>query len=234
MKRGVKGGLVVLAALAAFVGVLLVIGLSGRDEARRPEPPVGERTAEPSVTDGGTPPVDVRGEQIADAAPLAYADDPANYPAPAGPGDVLGPGEAWGEAVEGIQVRLRADKTLWRVGEPPSLTADVRNLGERNLSVAQAQQLCEVEFDGQWYRWAGPLGLKSSAFGPGREYKDIRIVLDEHWQSKLATGIRQGLELAVGKHTVRVAFIAQPNDGALISQAHADITFHVQVGLRLV
>ena len=119
---------------------------------------------------------------------------------------------AWSEAVEGVQARLRPEKAVWPVGETPSLTADVRNLGERDLFVAQAQQLCEIDFDGQWYLWVGELGLKSSAFGPGREYTGIPVVLDEHWQSKLAAGVRQGLELAPGKHTVRIAFIAEPND----------------------
>lgn len=113
----------------------------------------------------------------------------------------------WGEAVEGVQVRLRADKTQWKAGETPTFKADVRNQGTRDFSVAQAQQLCELEVDGQWCTWTGDISVKSSAFPPGREYKDIPICLDSHWQSKEK---RKPVDLSVGRHTVRVAFIAEP------------------------
>ena len=116
---------------------------------------------------------------------------------------------AWGEAVEGVQVRLRADKVQWKPGEMPTFKAEVKNEGKRDLSIAQAQELAELEVDGTWYRWAGEVDVKSSTFGPGmpwKHFKDISFTLVEFWQSKVGA---KPLGLAPGKHTVRVAFIAK-------------------------
>ena len=128
--------------------------------------------------------------------------------------EILPPSDAgeppWGEAVEGVQVRLRADKEVWKAGEVPTFKADLKNLGQRDLSVALAQELCDVQFDGNWYIWVGEVDVKSSVFGPGREYNDIPISLDEHWQSMEIAGIRLPLDLEPGRRTVRVAFICQP------------------------
>jgi hypothetical protein len=115
---------------------------------------------------------------------------------------------AWGEAVEGVQARLRAEKAQWKAGETPELKANVRNNGNRELFVAQAQQLCELEVDGKWHPWVGDIDVTSSAFGPGREYKDIRITLDDHWHTREGD---KPLRLEPGKHTIRVAFIAPPS-----------------------
>ena len=115
---------------------------------------------------------------------------------------------AWGEAVEGVKARLRAEKAQWKAGETPELKADVRNNGNRELFVAQAQQLCELEVDGKWHPWVGDIDVKSSAFGPGREYRDIRITLDDHWHTKEGD---KPLRLEPGKHAIRVAFIATPS-----------------------
>jgi hypothetical protein len=37
----------------------------------------------------------------------------------------------WGKAVEGVQCRLRPEKSTWKVGETPQIQADFRNRGER-------------------------------------------------------------------------------------------------------
>ncbi len=118
-------------------------------------------------------------------------------------------GAGWGEAAEGVQCRLRTDKATGGESGPPIFTADVRNRGVRELSVAQAQQLCELEVDGDWYVWGGDIDVKGSVFSPSRQYDGIRITLDRAWQG--ATG-RRPLGLATGKHTLRVAFVARPVD----------------------
>ena len=115
----------------------------------------------------------------------------------------------WGPASEGVQCRLVADKPVWKAGEIPTFKADVRNQGTRNLIVAQAQELCEMEFDGRWFVWLGPIHVKSSALDPGRQYANIPISLVSDWRSKDA---REPLKLAPGKHTIRIAFIASPQD----------------------
>jgi len=136
-------------------------------------------------------------------------------PAPK-PGDRAPAGEtAWGKAVEGVQVRLRAKQRKWKQGTVVRLQADVRNQGKRNLSVTTIPNGCELEVDGRWYRRPIGLGLiVLSPLTPGGRHEDIAISLDRSWWSaapqkahapwKAAPGTLG--ELAPGKHTLRVGF----------------------------
>ena len=116
--------------------------------------------------------------------------------------------DGWGEAVEGVQIRLRPDRVLWKEGETVAFKADVRNRGTRELLVTRAQQPCEIEFDGKWYTWSDGFSLKSSPLPPKKRYRDIRVSFVELWKGKAG----DALPLTVGKHAVRVAFPARsPN-----------------------
>ena len=121
--------------------------------------------------------------------------------------------ENWGEATEGVQVRLRADKTIWKVGEVPAFKADVRNLGQRELLINFANWCCELEWDGQVFDQREQTG-QARRFGPAQHYEDLDIALKQPWVNK-KTG--QPLKFpALGKHTVRVAIICEPSEkGAL-------------------
>ncbi len=124
---------------------------------------------------------------------------------------------AWGEAVEGVQVRLRAKQSTWNEGEVPRLWADVRNQGKRNLLVRTRDFGCELEVDGRWYRCPVYLGTipPPRPLPPGRQYDDIAVVLGRYWQLAVSrdarapwkTGPEQLGKLAPGKHTIRVAFM---------------------------
>jgi hypothetical protein len=126
---------------------------------------------------------------------------------PAAPKAAKAAESSWGEAVEGVQVGLRADKRGRKAGESPIFDADVRNNGKLELTFTYPLQGCEVEVDGRVYRWRGEQRTALASFGPNREYRDLHIDLDSRWQDK-ETG--RPVELPVGKHTVRVAFIAEP------------------------
>ncbi len=116
----------------------------------------------------------------------------------------------WGEAVEGVQTRLRADKVQWKAGEMPTFKADIRNTGKDDLTTAQSQVLWELQVDGQWYTWSGDIAVKSSALPPGREYHDIGFTLEATWHRRDG---QAPLALAPGKHTVSVAaHIAHADD----------------------
>ena len=142
--------------------------------------------------------------------------------------DVLGPQRKqweavakWGRAVEGVQVRLRAEKSKWTEGVEPQFSADVRNLGTRNLLVYRAGRFwtsSELEIDGRWYRrplpehnYRPPL----SDLVPGRQFDKILVNLRRGWsavdspsQDAGETGVTLSdgqLKLAPGKHTIRVA-----------------------------
>lgn len=113
----------------------------------------------------------------------------------------------WGEAVEDVQCRLEADKPVWSSKEVPTFRAAVRNNGTRDLSVARAQELCELEIDGVWYRWQGDIAIKSSWLPPGRSYEGIPVSLKPAWHARQND---PPLRVSAGRHTVRVAFIASP------------------------
>ena len=132
------------------------------------------------------------------------------FVAPAPAGDVHGE-VPWGESVDGVQVRLRPDKVQWKAGETPSLRAEVRNDGKTTFFLAKLQELCEVEVDGTWYRWGGLIDVQSGAFQPGQHWQDIPFTLVKAW-ARLKDKKHQPIQLTPGKHTIRVALIADPID----------------------
>lgn len=109
----------------------------------------------------------------------------------------------WGEAVEGVKARLKPDQIEWRFGEVPTLKADLRNEGYGEYVVPQAQETCELEVDGIWHFWMGPVDVLESLLRANSEHKNIPVTLGEHWYPKDAA---EAPKLEVGEHTVRLAF----------------------------
>ncbi|MBC8869320.1 MAG: HEAT repeat domain-containing protein [Planctomycetes bacterium] len=112
---------------------------------------------------------------------------------------------SWGEPVEGVQARLRPVHPQNKADTVIRLAVEVCNHGQRDLTVAQAQELCELEIDGRRYRWAGHVDVKSSPFPPGRHYDNIQVSLVKDWKCG-----DEALMLKPGKDSVRVWFVAQP------------------------
>jgi len=113
----------------------------------------------------------------------------------------------WGEAVEGVQVRLRAGKVQWKAGETPTLVADARNLGTLKLRGSPYLFSYSVQIDGQWFqRTIITASSGSLDFGPGKQFLDTGIRLIGLELRDPTT--HKALELKPGKHTVRVAFAA--------------------------
>ncbi len=119
---------------------------------------------------------------------------------------------AWGEPVEGVSTRLRADKKRWATNETPTFKFDVRNQGQRKFGTFQGQELGRLEVDGVWYSWTGPIDLKGSGLPAGREYHDIPVSLGSYWKAAQewrdktqAPPPQIPLNLLPGKHTIRFA-----------------------------
>jgi len=106
----------------------------------------------------------------------------------------------WGEVVEGLQCRLRADRRTWRPTETPSFSFDIRNRGKRTFAFwpAHKLELSQIEFDGKWHRWPSPVTIDSQVWplAPGAQYNGVTIELDK----------RFNIDIKPGKHIVRVAF----------------------------
>ena len=130
----------------------------------------------------------------------------------------------WGQAVEGVQVRLRVEKLQWKAGEAPVLLLDVVNRGTQSTNIGRlADQNCCVEVDGQRYGWAEPIRMAEFLAAPGevlkagsQTEKPLEVVLDSQWG--LITKIKSPTELSFpepgasrlqftpGRHKVRVLF----------------------------
>lgn len=110
----------------------------------------------------------------------------------------------WSKAVEGLQCWLQPDKAVWKVDEVPSFRLHVRNQGKRDLEIHMAQVACNLEFDGAWFAWAGPVSIPAGTWPAGRQYDDfeVRVTLDARW----ASGTKP-LAWKPGKHKVRVAYV---------------------------
>jgi hypothetical protein len=114
------------------------------------------------------------------------------------------PKAPWSEAAHGLQCRLRADKAVWKVSEVPTFRLDVRDQGKRDLEIHMAQDACQLEFDGAWFDWMGPVSILGGTWPAGRQYDDfeVRVTLAARWTSG-----KKPIDLKPGKHKVRVAYV---------------------------
>jgi peroxiredoxin len=134
---------------------------------------------------------------------------------------VVQPAYPWGRAAGGLQARLCPDKRRWDAGQTPTFRADIRYSGTAERRVAQSQELCELELDGNTYRWAGDIAVKRSALPPGRLFDDISVRLEKSWHlaRPRVLGRSEGfqndaaLTLGPGKHTLRVRFFPESVGG---------------------
>lgn len=123
--------------------------------------------------------------------------------------------KTWGEAVQGVQVRLRAAKREWKFGETPKLLADVRNKGTQEMRMIQGQNGGELEFDGTWYQCTQQSEAnRSNVLATGQQFNDFVFKLINHGWAALRSSPRiTELNLAVGKHTIRASFLVIPSGG---------------------
>ncbi|MHC4388624.1 MAG: M56 family metallopeptidase, partial [Planctomycetota bacterium] len=108
----------------------------------------------------------------------------------------------WGEALQGVQVRLRAAKAMFEAGEPVSLKADIYNGGRREVFGQQTKHgICRLQLDNQFYLWGGGRIL-GPPIKPGGQVEGIAVPLDNTWVGE------DKMNLTPGKHVIRVYFVA--------------------------
>ena len=59
---------------------------------------------------------------------------------------------AWGEQVENLQCRIRAEKAAWTAGTVPKLFGDLRVYDMSFPALATASENWEIEIDGKWHK----------------------------------------------------------------------------------
>lgn len=113
---------------------------------------------------------------------------------------------SWGEAIQGVQMRLHVDRTRRSEGELPKLNVDMRNTGDNDFKYLTLSNVYwELELDGRWYWSRAKLtgALQPVSFTPDTPQNNLEIPLGEHliWRSK--EGGEQ-LRFKPGKHTIRI------------------------------
>ncbi len=117
----------------------------------------------------------------------------------------------WGEAVDGVQARLRPAQPRWDAGAPPEFILDLRNQGEKKPYQCRVPNFCMIEWDGKWHRWGGSdeLDCKSTVLEPGKQIDDwVKVSLKVPWLNGRPASIKgsEPLEISAGKHKLRVSF----------------------------
>ena len=134
----------------------------------------------------------------------------------------------WSTPIEGVEMRLKIARKTWRADEVPALKWDVRNTGGRQfLEVASGQRYAQLAVDGVWYRW--PISLRGAAMADlsaGKSLENQLVTVSPIWSLAKPEELpwkmggdgfldpaeaRAALQLAPGKHTIRLAVILEPS-----------------------
>ncbi len=149
---------------------------------------------------------------------------------------------AWSKAVDGIQLRLRPEKTVWTPGETPAFVLDIRNAGDRAIGTTKSQSAYEVAFEDHWYRAGEQQEIEQDAIERGEtRTAAVRITLDENKWISTGSDLQVPGELAsaridarlplkmirYGRYTVRVAYFhpIDPDKGTRV--VSNPVTFEV-------
>ncbi len=145
------------------------------------------------------------GETSPTTQPSGSAPEPAEKPKDQPPTKSKAADPAWGEAVNGVEVRLRAlkDPAEWGPGETPEFRAYVYYLEGMKARVARRQERGRINFDGQWYQQRWDRLFRVGDRGGGKPYDYTVFSLRGDWRGE--KGARP-LRLTAGRHTLRVAF----------------------------
>jgi hypothetical protein len=131
----------------------------------------------------------------------------------------------WGEGVSGFQIRIEGDsgRRAFYSDKVPAFKMDLLNTGDKTFTCAALEQFCEVEVDGKWCKWNGPMvaGRLAGVLKPKNvDYDFLVIELAENWglkESLTQEDKSQAIHLSLGTHIIRVKYktMTQPDSPAV-------------------
>jgi hypothetical protein len=109
----------------------------------------------------------------------------------------------WGEPVDGVYLRLQADRQVWAADEEPTFTFQARNDGDhRTGTVPTDEKFGTLELDGTWYHFGAfyhPENPEKNL--PLSQVSDpVRVTVNADWLLQ-----NERLSLQPGKHSIRFA-----------------------------
>lgn len=112
----------------------------------------------------------------------------------------------WGDCVDGLCMKIRMARQAFYPDQSGTIIVDLLNIGTDQFDCAPLEQFFEIELDGQWYKWSGPvhIDILTSPFEPKKaRYDFAQIKLTEQWLSKQSG---EPLKLTEGVHTLQLRF----------------------------
>jgi beta-lactamase regulating signal transducer with metallopeptidase domain len=131
----------------------------------------------------------------------------------------------WGPEVKGLSARLRAERTTWAADQTPRLWVDIRVVDPAgDYYVGLTQRNYQLEMDGVWYVWADVQGGRVEDMRSSRTLPEQLVTISPMWAVARPEDLRwrspdearpiheyaEHLALAPGRHSVRLAYIADP------------------------
>ena len=118
--------------------------------------------------------------------------------------------EPWGDEVDGVQCRLVAHQSKWRLGELVTLQLQIRNRSSLDCRYTALQQAHELTVDGQRFTWFTGWCSSDSTLLPSEQSDAILISLAPDWRVQLPTSNPgqfkiESPSLNPGSHGVRFA-----------------------------
>ena len=127
--------------------------------------------------------------------------------------------EGWGEASQGVKVRLAADKLKWGRGDEPSFKLEILNARNSDIQIYVGPNAYRIIVDDRCFESAGD--KKRGPLAPGGRNESIIILKPEIWRSN-----GEFLDLKPGKHQVRMIcdlFVGYPPVGPFSNTVEIEI-----------
>ena len=113
---------------------------------------------------------------------------------------------AWGQPAAGLQVRLLPSKALWKAGDVPTFSIDLRNVGKVKQPLPPLLGLFNLRIDGKLYHrrddFPKTMAMDTLTLEAGANAETTHIEIGDHYA--LSDDPSKRPDLSSGKHTAEI------------------------------
>jgi RNA polymerase sigma factor (sigma-70 family) len=128
--------------------------------------------------------------------------------------EIIDPNEVgWGEPAEGLQLRGRATKPVYNLGEKPVFVLDLWNRGAKTWNLSPDPSFAQLQVDGVWYASPQEYGFPPPPqdIKPDKQCDNwLTVAAGKQWFKRDDGLPPQPLEWKPGKHTLRLSLAVLP------------------------